>query len=152
MVSKVRAYLCGNISSDELIVILEDKLGAKNVTTNFIGEHVEIPKKDWSSYRFFGDKGSCRVRKGKIEFLLPNNEYKELFVYYSDAFSTVYDKEYIDKGLDSMIKSDKTFISMDCLGNAVTVIKSIVEMFGGWIDEDDSDNKSFHSVKKYGCL
>ena len=51
-------------------------------------------------------------------------------------------------GLEEMVVSEKTRISLGCFGDSVEIIKAIVERFGGWIDENDCDDEEYYQVKE----
>lgn len=55
---------------------------------------------------------------------------------------------YSKHGLEDMVKSETTHISLGYWGNAVDIIKSIVAEFGGWIDENDCDDKEYYAIDK----
>lgn len=71
-------------------------------------------------------------------YLYDNFNYYENLEYYSNHH------------LENMVKSETTFLSAGCYedGNSIEIMKSICSVFGGWIDENDSDDKEYYWIPK----
>ena len=55
---------------------------------------------------------------------------------------------YSNYGLEDMVKSETTFISLGYWGSSVEIIKEIVAQFGGgWVDENDCDDPPYEPVE-----
>ena len=71
-----------------------------------------------------------------------------LFYYYGNINSYENLKYYTEFGLEDMVKSETTHIGLGYWGSSVEIIKEIVENFGGgWLDENDCDDKEYYVVK-----
>lgn len=77
-----------------------------------------------------------------------NNENRLLFYSY-DNLNHYENLEYYTKfGLEDMVKSETTYVSLGCWGSSVEIIKEIIENFGGgWIDENDCDDNVYYLVE-----
>lgn len=84
---------------------------------------------------------------GSINFKY-NEEERMLFYCYSNINSYENLKYYSECGLEDMVKTETTHIGLGCWGSSVKIIKEIVENFGGgWLDENDCDDKEYYLVK-----
>lgn len=75
-----------------------------------------------------------------------NGEGRSIFYNYNsyNAYENLeYYKEY---GLENMVKSETTFISLSKWGNSIEIIKELVSYFGGYIDHDDCDDKPYYYI------
>ena len=101
---------------------------------------------NWVKERYDNDN-IWRVTSGFIKFNYKEEE-RLLFYYKSNINSYENLKFYSRCGLQDMVKSETTSISLGCWGNSVEIIKDIVVQFGGWIDENDCDDKEYYPVVK----
>lgn len=53
---------------------------------------------------------------------------------------------YKDYGLENMVKSETTFISLGKWDSSVEIIKELVSYFGGYIDHDDCDDEEYYYI------
>lgn len=74
------------------------------------------------------------------------DEQRSLFYCYN-SYSAYENLEFYKKhGLENMVKSETTFISLGKWGNSIEIIKELVSYFGGYIDEDDCDDKEYYYI------
>ena len=79
---------------------------------------------------------------GNINF--KNGEtYRNIFYSYNNVNSYENLEHYSEYGLEDMVKSETTFISLGCFGNSKEIIESITKHFGGWFDADDCDGEPY---------
>ena len=55
---------------------------------------------------------------------------------------------YIENGLEDLVYSDTTYLSLGYDDEAVEIMNMIVQHFGGWIDENDCDDNLYTYVGK----
>ena len=142
-----RGYIKGWVSDKEIMRILKYKYGVK--AESGVVDHTKglISEITWP-YRHFGNDNRYLVYYGFISFVLPNGEQRQIFYHYSNVSDKEEDQYYIKQGLEKMVHTHKTYISLGCWGSSVQILKDIIEEFGGWIDENDCDDKSFYYVRK----
>lgn len=76
-----------------------------------------------------------------------NGEQRSLFYYYDSINSFENFDYYEELGLADMVKSETTRISCGLWSEGTKIIKEIISHFGGgWIDEDDCDDKPYYPV------
>lgn len=126
--------LIGNISPEEVLNFIRQKYDA-NAKSSVKIKNYGIIKKDWI------------ITNGFIEFTY-NNENRRLFYYKSNINSYENLEFYSKHNLEDMVKSETTLISLGCWGSSIEIIKDIVTHFGGWIDENDCDDKEFYPIIK----
>jgi hypothetical protein len=77
-----------------------------------------------------------------------NGEKRSLF-YYKSNINTYENLEYYKPdGLEEMVKLETTALSFGCWGSSVEIMREIVSYFGGWVDENDYDDKPFYELQK----
>lgn len=111
----------------------ESNLGLKSEKDYVYESYDNDPyTKSWSTSICFNYKGENR----NIFYVYSNyNAYENLAMY----------KKY---GLESMVKSETTTLILGCWGTSVEIMRTIVEEFGGWIDENDCDDIQYEPVVK----
>lgn len=74
---------------------------------------------------------------------------KRMLYYNYDNIKSFDNLEYYREfGLEDMVTSETTDLSLGYYGGSVEIIKAIVAHFGGgWIDEDDCDDEKYYPVK-----
>lgn len=77
-----------------------------------------------------------------------NNRDRSLFYMYNNINSFEELNKYRDTLLEEMVKSETTHISLGCDSDAVYIMKDIISHFGGWIDENDCDDKDYYYIPK----
>lgn len=99
-----------------------------------VNEHSE-DNENWykiSGYIFFKYNGEDRA----LFYLYENLNYLENYEYYSEY------------GLKDMIEAETTYLLLGCHGTSVEIMKELIAHFGGgWIDENDCDDKEYYSVE-----
>jgi hypothetical protein len=104
-----------------------------------IGEFCMNPKHE-NDERECMNYGFIRFQDGKDD--------RMIFYSYNNVnyFENAY--YYCKDGLNDMVFSDKTYISLGLWGNSIEIIKDIIHHFGGgWIDENDCDDKTYEKVE-----
>lgn len=82
---------------------------------------------------------------GRIDFNY-NDEQRSLFYSYNSYNSYENLKFYKEYGLEQMVKSETTHISVGKWGSSIEIIKELVSYFGGYIDEDDCDDEEYYYI------
>lgn len=55
---------------------------------------------------------------------------------------------YAEYGLEDMVRSETTHLSLGYWGSSVEIIRTLVAQFGGgWVDENDCDDKEYYSIE-----
>lgn len=92
------------------------------------------------------DKENWYAVYGYIYFTY-NGKETRLFYSYDNLNDTENLEYYSSHGLKDMVLAETTYISLKYCESSVEIIKEIIIHFGGgWIDEDDSDDKLFYWV------
>lgn len=95
----------------------------------------------------FDDSERWITEEGRISFM-DGNDPREL-VYYHDNILERDEFEYFKSaGIEELTKQETTGISLGAWGNSVEIIQDIVSQFGGWIDENDCDDKDYYPISK----
>lgn len=55
---------------------------------------------------------------------------------------------YTDLGLEDMVKSETTYLSLGMWGESINILTNIVKAFGGWIDYNDCDDEPYIYFEK----
>ena len=144
--------LKGHITQNQIIEFLSSVgYTAFDKTTKYIEGLKELLHCSYSDY----DDSCNAVRIGGFIKLYKDDEIN--FIYYSywnvNTFDSIpyYQLDYPDRlDLILMAAMETTFISMNYSKENVQLMKSICEHFGGWIDENDCDNKTYRFIGKKG--
>ena len=145
MGTDTKGRLLGNIKAEDVLNFINQKYdinSTMNVDTSNYGSNDE----DWIIERY-DDSNNWIIVSGFINFQ-HNGVNRRLHYYKSNINSWENLKLYSEYGLEDMIKSETTNISLGCWGDSVEIIKDIVTHFGGWIDENDCDDKEFYPILK----
>jgi hypothetical protein len=140
-----RGLLKGDISAEEILNFIRhnyDKNAKSYVTDKDYGSLKEVLFNEK-----YGDRDNWIVKYGNIDFSYKGED-RSLFYYKSNINYYENLKYYSEYGLENMVKSETTSISLGCWGNSVQIIKDIVREFGGWIDENDCDDISYYLIEK----
>jgi hypothetical protein len=73
---------------------------------------------------------------------------RQLSYYHSNQIDTSNYNYYCEKGLENLVKTETTNISLGCNEEAKEIIKAIVVEFGGWYDANDCDEIDFEPIIK----
>lgn len=76
------------------------------------------------------------------------NEKFSAFYYYDGQKQDFPDEIEQDPRLKEMSEVELTSISMHCCKESIEVGKMLCTHLGGWIDEDDCDDKTYYEIKK----
>lgn len=83
---------------------------------------------------------------GSICFDCKGEKRKLFYSYHNIRLTEDYNKA--DEAEKEAFSCETTYISLGCCGSSIEIIKDILAYFGGgWIDENDSDNKPFHFIE-----
>lgn len=125
--------LLGHVRKEEIINYIYHNWD-KNVTNNInYYDYNDLRGEDFIKEIYDKDK-NIYSEYGRIDFKY-NDEQRSLFYCYS-SYNTYENIEFYKKrGLEYMVKSETTFISLGHWGNSVKMIKEIVSYFGGYVDE-----------------
>lgn len=142
--SSTKGRLKGFISPERLFAYISEKYIDAN---HKIEKEVIKPISECKEpFKFYGDSTDWYMISDVISFTDDGKE-RSMFYHYSNVnfFEGLY--YYKERGLEDMVKSEKTDISLGCFGNSVEIIKEIIQYFdGGWIDEDDQDSVEYYWV------
>lgn len=75
-----------------------------------------------------------------------NDEDRRLFYNYDNLNSYENLEFYTKRNLRDMVEMETTYLSLRYWGSSVEIMKEIVTHFGGWVDENDSDDKEYFPV------
>lgn len=75
-----------------------------------------------------------------------NGEDRALFFNYDNVNHLENLDYYSEYGLQDMVESETTYLSLSCYGNSVDIMKEIVAHFGGWLDENDCDEVPYYPI------
>ena len=78
---------------------------------------------------------------------------KRMLFYDYDNINTYENLEYYqDYGLEEMVRTETTFLSLGAHQSSIDIIKDILRNFnGGWLDEDDCDDEEYYVVEPNPC-
>ena len=85
---------------------------------------------------------------GNIVFNSGSDGYRTIFYFWSNSIDYGNDNYYKECGLEELCNTETTYLAMRCDDEAKTILRMIVEEFGGWIDYDDCDDKPYEPVVK----
>lgn len=143
---EVRGKLKGYISPQEVLNFIQQTIDS-NAKSYVRIRDCGIADYDWIKERY-DTTNKWIITNGYIDFTDKNGESRSLFYCYKNVNSYENLEYYSKYGLEDMVKSETTDIMLDCHGESVNVIKSIVTEFGGWIDENDCDNEEYCPIEK----
>ena len=75
-------------------------------------------------------------------------ENRQLFYIYDNIISLSDLEYYISEGLENMVRSETTYLMLGYWGNAVAILKDMAMEYGGWLDENDCDDKPYYYIRK----
>jgi len=143
---EVRGKLKGYISPQEVLNFIQQTIDS-NAKSYVRIRDCGIADYDWIKERY-DTTNKWIIINGYIDFTDKNGELRSLFYCYKNVNSYENLEYYSKYGLEDMVKSETTDIMLDCHGESVNVIKSIVTEFGGWIDENDCDDEEYYPIEK----
>ena len=139
----------GYVRHEEILNYIRQKFD--NEATMDIKKEVIKPlsKCDWKyeMMRHSEDAWNWYSISGNIYFKYKGED-RNIFYSYDNINSFDNLEFYTNCGLEDMVKSETTYISLGCWGSSVEIIKEIVAQFGGgWVDENDCDNRPYEPVE-----
>ena len=143
-----KAYLKGAIHDRKVMQVLHNKLGAVSVCSRVESKVQNIDDIGNWPHHHFGSVTDYVTRSGFIDFTMPNGDIRMVFYYYTNCWASSDDQSYIEDGLEKMVSSDRTYLSLGYWGDSVDIMKAIVEEFGGWLDENDCDDETYYYIRK----
>ena len=145
-----RAYLKGHIEPEQVFSVIRE-LFDKNATMDKVKKTIYKPfheiEFDFESY----DKNDTVWYSvyTRINFTY-NGEKRSIFVHYDNVNTFEGEDYYVEKDprLYEMVHSVKTSLSFGAWGSSVEIMRKLVTVFGGWIDDNDCDEESYYYVEK----
>lgn len=141
-----KGLLKGNVPHEEVLNFIRQKYDpdAKSFVEKREFNITEDQK--WIK-EVYGDPTKRVEWSGFIQFK-DGTDTRSIFYVYENINTWENIEYYTDYGLEDMVKSETTYLSLACAGNSVEIIKSIVSHFEGWIDENDCDNEPYYPIEK----
>ena len=141
-----KGKLKGYVSPQEVLNFIKQTIDS-NAKSYVELKDYGIAEYDWIKERY--DNTNKRLTtSGFINFTSKQGEQRSLFYCYNNVNSYENLEYYSEYGLENMVKSETTDIMLGCYGDSVEVIKSIVTEFGGWIDENDCNDREYYPIEK----
>jgi hypothetical protein len=129
--------LDGYVKPEEIVNFISNNIATREVSTNMRTE-----KMDYIMPGYEAEQGAM--------FIYHNNG-SEILFYCHDNINLKENLEYyIAEGLREMVESETTYLSMEYSNYSISIMKQIVEAFGGWINEIDQDDRPYYRVNKKG--
>lgn len=101
---------------------------------------------DWVKEKY-DDSNEWKITDGFITFN-DGDENRAIFYYYQNV-NSYENLEYYNKyNLEDMVKSETTWLNLGLYGNSVEIMKRIAQEFGGWLEENDCDDKPPYWIDK----
>ena len=141
-----KGLLKGKIEHEEVLSFIRQKFDENAKSHIELKDYGSDSKHDWIKERY-DNTGKWLTRSGFISF---NDGTEETNIFYCYTNNNSYEnlEYYEDCGLEDMVKSETTYLSMSCFGSSKKIMKEIVSHFGGWIDENDCDNEPYYPIIK----
>lgn len=143
-----RGLLKGHIREEEVLNFIKqkfDKNATMDISDNNMGNITA------NNYNFikknYDNTNKWIIRSGFINFKYKDRN-RNIFYFY-DNCNTYDDLDYYSEyGLEDMVKSETTSVSLGCWGDSEEIIKPLVEHFGGWYDYNDCDDIEYEPIFK----
>ena len=129
--------LKGHITAEQIIDYIDNnyKFIGSSVKENNYGA---LNKYNWVKEKY-DDSNEWKITSGFITFN-DDDENITIFYFYQNINSYENLEYYSEHNLENMVKSETTFLSLECCDNSVEIMKGIAQEFGGWLDENDCDD------------
>lgn len=134
---KTKVYLLGHVTVPKLLDFLKDYQPVSDVCHT---QHEMLPEAIQSVYHKYDDE-KWYADYGFISFNMPNGVRRHLFYSYSNVIFCNNAGCYYPPEAREIVESETTDLSLECDEAAIQIMKEIVSYFGGWIKENDSDDK-----------
>lgn len=131
--------LKGHITVNQIVKYISEnynfiKDGTKTYTYGNLDTYGDFVKEH------YGDSNKWINVSGFIDFYNIIGTKFNLFYNYSNMNAYENLEYYSEKGVEEMIKSETTYLSLPKYEDTVEILKGIAQEFGGWLDEDDYDD------------
>lgn len=137
-----KGRLIGKVPYEVILDFLKEKYD-KNAYSEIKNDRYEMI----DHFEKYNDSDKWEISSGFIYF--NDGEEDRMLSYFYQNINPYENLDYYERfGLAEMVKSETTTISLGCNDKAKEVIKSIVEHFGGWYDEDDCDGNPYIKIEK----
>lgn len=141
------ARLDGHIVPEAIVEVLQKlygDYGSIQIAYRKMDDWEEIPQ----IKERYDNSGRWRNDSCFINFHTPDHELRQMFYMYLNVNFHENLEYYTHFGLEDMVKTETTFLSLGKWGMSIEVLKAVVEHFGGWLDEDDCDDIPFYRINK----
>lgn len=136
--------LLGHVKKEEVINYIYYNWD-KDVTSNIN----YYDRNDWIEKDFIKeiyDKDKNVYSEFGMIYFKYNSEQRSLFYCYN-SYNAYENLNFYKKcGLEHMVKSETTYISLSKWGSSVEIIKELVSYFGGYVDESDCDDEEYYYI------
>lgn len=122
--------LNGSITSEEILSYLKQKVDPKAISR--VEKTIVTDLYIDSGFMFFEQNGNPL----SLYYYHTSRNLKENYEYW------------VDKGLEDMVNTHTTELRMDSSPQGIQILNLLVKEYGGWIDENDSDERYFEPVIK----
>jgi hypothetical protein len=141
-----KGLLRGRVKHEEVLNFIRQKFDENAKSCVELKDYGSYTKHDWIRERY-DNTGKWLTWSGFIYF---NDGTEDWSIFYCYTNNNSYENldYYNDYGLEDMVKSETTYLSMSCLGKSKEIMKTIVSHFGGWIDENDCDSEPYYPIIK----
>lgn len=146
-----KGRLLGHVKPEEIINYIYNNWD-KNIERNIRIEHDDVDAFSMRNYLKEVYDENTYIERGHIYFNYKGEDVGLFYLYHS--YNTYEDLEYYKKyGLDYMVKSEVTYISLWESAMSEEIMNELVSHFGGWINNskwsnfDDSDDKPYYYIE-----
>ena len=149
MGAATKGEIKGFVRHEEIINFIRQKYDKND--TNYINKTIynTVSEIDWK-YKInehSEDNENWYCISGRIDFDY-HGEQRSVFYAYNNINSYENLDYYSKHGLKDMVLAETTYISFGYWGSSVEIAKEIIAHFGGgWIDENDCDDKLFYPIE-----
>lgn len=149
MSTDVIAKIDGYITPSAVLKLIQSKFdqsaALQNVQIQKISKLSELKKKIHIFHVYGAETEYWTTETGFICFTYNKNKYTMFYLH--NNINTHENMEYYEKHrLADMCDAHTTTLILGKCGESSEIMKRICEYFGGWLDEDDEDNKPFYRI------
>lgn len=137
--------LKGHIAAEQIVDYIDEhyKFFNNGVKENNYGS---LNKYNWIKEKY-DDSNEWKITSGFITFN-DGDENRAIFYEYQNVNSYENLEYHARYNLEDMVKSETTYLNLGFYGNSVEIMKGIAQEFGGWLDENDCDDKPPYWIDK----
>lgn len=128
--------LKGHITTEQIVDYIDKHY---KFISNNVKNYGSLNKYDWVKEKY-DDSNEWKITSGFITFN-DGDENRNIFYYYQNINSYENLEYYSKYNFENMVKSETTFLGLRYYGNSVEIMKGIAQEFGGWLEENDCDDK-----------